>query len=278
MSGIVFLRTSRTDRLKDFYLDEVGCQLWLDQGDCIILRHGNLLFGFCERDECDRQGLLTFFYDTPEEVNTMYQKMQSVAVSPPVMNEKYGIYQFFAQDPDGRQIEFQAFDHPVDAYLSGENLLLTRRSIRRFKDSEVPAEVLRQVLDISRFAPTSRNSQPYYFKVIKDQEILQFLSQTRGTSSAPIAQAPMAIAVCSDPELSKRHIQDACIAAYHLLLAAWFFGLGTCWIAAMDRQDVKTRLDIPQNHYIATITPMGYPDRPLPEAPPRKELAEFIRE
>ncbi|MDH4156021.1 MAG: nitroreductase family protein [candidate division Zixibacteria bacterium] len=278
MSGIVFLRTSRIDTLRDFYLDRVGCQLWLDQGDCVIFRHGNLLFGFCERDESDRQGLLTFFYDTQADVDAIYRSLQSVAVSPPVMNEKYRIYHFFAHDPDGRQVEFQTFDHPIDSYLSGETLLLTRRSIRQFKRAEVPAEILRQVLDISRFAPTSRNSQPYYFKVIGDRETLRFLSQTRGGSSAPIACAPMAVAVCSDPELSKRHIQDACIAAYHLLLAAWFYGLGTCWIAAMDRQDVKTRLDIPQSHYIATITPLGYPDPPLPAAPPRKELAEFIRE
>ena len=90
--------------------------------------------------------------------------------------------------------------------------------------------------------------------------------------------APLAVAICSDPELSRRYVQDGCIAAYHFMLTAWFFGLGTCWIAAVDREDVKSQSGIPEHHYIVTITPLGYPKH-LPLNPPeRKELACFIRE
>ena len=86
----------------------------------------------------------------------------------------------------------------------------------------------------------------------------------------------MAVAICSDPDKSRRHIQDGVIAAYHFMLAAWFYGLGTCWIAAMDRDDVKDKLGIPKHHYVATITPLGYPEF-IPEPPPRKPAKEFVK-
>ena len=86
----------------------------------------------------------------------------------------------------------------------------------------------------------------------------------------------MAVAICSDPALSKRHIQDGCIGAYHFLLAAWAQGLGTCWIAAMDREDVKERLGIPQEHYVATVTPLGYPEK-VPSPPGRKTYDDYIK-
>jgi hypothetical protein len=42
--------------LREFYQNKVGCEVWLQQEDCIIMRHGNFLFGFCQRDEADTGG------------------------------------------------------------------------------------------------------------------------------------------------------------------------------------------------------------------------------
>jgi len=277
MSGILFMKTQDLEALRDFYTARLSCHIWLEQADCCILRHGNLLFGFCQRDATDRDGLITFFYDTREEVDQMYKQFKSIAVSRPTANEKYLIYHFFAADPDGRKLEFQHFEHPIDRYNSGDELLLSRRSVREFEDTEIPQDVLNQLLDICRFAPTSMNSQSYYFKLIEDRDIIDRLSEMRGKSSSPIGNAHLAVAICSDPELSKRHIQDGCIAAYHFILAAWFFGLGTCWIAAMDRDDAKDMLKIPRQHYIATITPLGYPRQRAVSPPERNDLSWFIR-
>jgi nitroreductase len=277
MSGILFLKTKKLDDLKDFYIRQVGCEMWLDQADCAILRHGNLLFGFCERDEVQNQAMLTFFYENREEVDRMFDRLKSVAVSEPTQNDKYNIYQFFAHDPEERMVEIQHFNHPAATYRPGDDLLLSRRSIRRFEQSDIHPDVLKQVLDLSRWAPTSRNTQSYYFKFIRDPETLDWLSGTRGKSTSPIGNARLAVAVCSDPAISKRHVQDGCIAAYHFLLAAWFYGLGTCWIAAMDRDDVKQRLKIPPDHYVATVTPLGYPEGGPKAAPERKPSEEFVR-
>ncbi|MCP4583897.1 MAG: VOC family protein [candidate division Zixibacteria bacterium] len=113
MNGIVFFKTKMLDKLREFYLNEIGCELWLDQGDCLIFKHGNLLLGFCDREEVDRGGIITFFYDSQAFVDRMYEKFEASAEARPIMNEKYRIYNFFARDPEGRQLEFQWFGHEI---------------------------------------------------------------------------------------------------------------------------------------------------------------------
>jgi nitroreductase len=263
------------DEIKEFYISRVGMTVWLEQADCIVLKHGNLLLGFCDREEAVVDGIYTFFYRTKEEVEFMYEKLKDVATTELEEVEKYEIHRFFATDPEGRKVEFQWFTHPIEPYLDSEEALVTRRSIRKFLDKEIPDLVLAKLFETCRYPPTSHNNQPYYYIPVKDQNTLEILAATRGQSTAPIAKAPMAVAVVSDPERSPRHIQDGCIAAYHLLIAAWNQGLGTCWMAAMDREDVKEALGIPKGHYVATVTPLGYPYK-VPRAPSRREAHEFV--
>lgn len=277
MSGIVFLKSIELSTLRDFYQRQLGCELWLEQEDCLIFRSHNFLFGFCRRNAVDKEVMLTFFYESREEVDEMYRLLGAAATTSPEINPKYNIYQFFAADPEGRTLEFQYFADRVTRYRSGDHLLLSRRSIREFTGDAIPDDVLRAVLEMSRFAPTSRNTQSYYFKIIKDRQVLDWLSTVRGSSTAPIGRANTAIAIGSDPAVSARHDQDACIAAYHLILAAWFHGLGTCWIGGMNRDDVKARLSIPLEHYVATVTPLGYPKEKELAVPARKGLDDFIR-
>jgi len=276
MSGIVFFRTHNLKSLRDFYTDQIHMQVWLEQKDCLILKHGNMLLGFCQRDEIDTCGIITFFYSSDRDVDSMYHALGSIAVAPPKRNETYSIYQFFARDLENRLLEFQSFSHELPPVLPGDDLLLTRRSTRRFLNRKIPDEILSQVFESCRFSPTSRNSQSYYFVVIERPATLNFLASRREGNSAPIGRAPLAVAICADNDKTLRPEQDGCIAAYHFMLSAWNFGLGTCWIAAMDRDDVKQELGIPRSHYIATVTPLGYPAE-FPAAPQRKQADEFVR-
>lgn len=160
--------------------------------------------------------------------------------------------------------------------MDAEKLLLTRRSIRQFKKDEVPEDILWKIFEICRFSPTSKNCESYYFVVIKNREILEFLGDIRGVHSAPIKRAPMAVAICVDTSKTKRPEADGYIAAYHFILASWIYGLGTCWIAAMNRDEIKEKLGIPREHFIATITPLGYPEY-IPEPPPRRKKEEMVK-
>jgi nitroreductase len=158
---------------------------------------------------------------------------------------------------------------------SSYKILVERRSIRSFKRDPVPETVMQELFELSRWAPTARNSQSYYFVVIKNPELIRFLSEIREPAK-PIGNAPCAVAICADPGKSRRYIQDGCIAAYHFMLAAWSLGLGTCWIADMDRPEVKEKLGIPNDHYVATVTPLGWPEV-IPDPPPRKPAGDFFR-
>jgi nitroreductase len=277
MSGILFFRTQNLQKMREFYQSIIGCSLWLDQRHCVILQHGNLLLGFCEGDAPDIQGIITFFFPHTAAVDTCYDRLKENAQTEPQKNATFNIYHFFARDPEGRSIEFQCFLHPLPSYATGTEILLTRRSIREYTGDAVPEHVLQNIFEICRFSPTSRNSQSYYYVIIRKKEQLKALASLRGGPSAPLGKAPIAVAVCSDPELSGAYRDDASIAAYHFMLASWSHGVGTCWITGMDRQEVKDMLHIPEHHHVAMITPVGYP-ADIPDPPPRKNLQEFVKE
>ena len=107
--GIIFFKTTNIEDLHKFYTGIVGATLWLDQGGCRIYKFGNLLFGFCQRDSIDNGALLTFCYPDKKSVEKMYARLSYAAQAAPVDNDDYRIYHFYAEDPDGRSIEFQYF-------------------------------------------------------------------------------------------------------------------------------------------------------------------------
>jgi len=276
MAGIVVFDTQKIEELHEFYTQRAGFQVWEIQKDLLVLREGNLLVGFHPHpDRPPTLGTLRIWLPSPTDLEERYQRLQDVASQAPTWSTAPRIYMFTARDPEGRVVHFHYQPGIHLPFFSSDRLLVTRRSIREFTDDPVPDELLWKVLELSRFAPTSRNSQSYTYWVIRDRKLLNFLGQIRKESD-PIARAPMAIAVTADPQKSKRYEQDAVIAAYHLMLAAWTFGLGTCWIAAMNRPDVKEALGIPMDHYVATVTPLGFP-KSVPEAPSRRPAEAMVR-
>jgi hypothetical protein len=114
MTGVVFFNTLILDELTSFYTERVGAELWMDQTDCRILRHGKFLFGFCQRDAADTCGILTFVYPDRAGVDRMFEVFGAEALDVPQANPRYPIYNFFARDPEGRMIEFQMFTGDVD--------------------------------------------------------------------------------------------------------------------------------------------------------------------
>jgi len=108
-TGVVFLATERLEDLTVFYTQRVGVDLWMDQGDCRIFRHGQFLFGFCQREASETCGILTFVYPDRDGVDRMYEVLRDGALGAPRENPRYPIYNFFARDPEGRMIEFQFF-------------------------------------------------------------------------------------------------------------------------------------------------------------------------
>ncbi|PSP37351.1 glyoxalase [Halobacteriales archaeon QH_7_65_31] len=113
MSGLVFFRTTARERLVEWYTETVGASVWLEQPGCTILSHGEFRFGFCDADETETEGILTFVYETREAVDEMHERLGAAVREEPHRNEQYDIYQFFAGDPDGRTVEIQTFEHEL---------------------------------------------------------------------------------------------------------------------------------------------------------------------
>ncbi len=116
MGGILFLKTSNLKETTIFYLEVLGFELWLTQPEINIVKHGNMLIGFHHQtSESSKCGLITVFFETKEEVDRMYSKLHALGLvkTEPKENEKYRIYNFFATDIEGRDLEFQVFLHEL---------------------------------------------------------------------------------------------------------------------------------------------------------------------
>jgi len=86
MSGILFLNTQDLSEIRKFYQKEIGLSLWLDQGQCVILKHGNFLLGFCQGTQEPFSGMITFFYESKMEVDQVYQRLMEQSEGAPLFN------------------------------------------------------------------------------------------------------------------------------------------------------------------------------------------------
>ena len=136
--------------------------------------------------------------------------------------------------------------------------ILSLRSVRRF-DLNRPIEeaALHRILQAGRMSGSSKDSQPWWFIVIKDRDTLQALSQT-GNYAQHLADAAVAIAIVFDPQFYRGEF-DTGRAAQNMMLAAWNDGLGSC-IASMHREDdCKAVLGVPSEFRLQHLISFGYP-------------------
>ncbi|KQC12039.1 MAG: hypothetical protein APR63_03530 [Desulfuromonas sp. SDB] len=250
MSGIVFMKTAEIDSIKHFYLKQVGCTVWLDQGGCIIFQHGNFLFGFCHSSQAEIQGVITFFYPQPRQVDQMYDRLRKYAVSEVKNNDEYNIYHFYARDPEKRTVEFQCFNHALIPYLSGSELLLPSCSAKPRKMNFEFIEKIQEEYELN-LAEGFDNSA--YYKLIDNPSCLQDLISPQPIPTKLNNQKIIAVAICSDPQQSDFYRQEAGQATYHLILKARLWGWSPYWIKQIDQDKIKNVINIPTHHAVDSI-------------------------
>ena len=153
--------------------------------------------------------------------------------------------------------------------MSVPDIIRIRRSIRKYKSDPIPEELLDQMLEALRLAPSACNYQPWRFIVVRDAATLQAVAHA-SRDQMFIAQAPVVIVGCGFPDKAFQRMGgygnsidlDLAIALDHLMLAAAEAGLGTCWIGAFDEQAVKDILGVPEDAKVVALTPLGYPAEP----------------
>jgi nitroreductase len=153
--------------------------------------------------------------------------------------------------------------------------LKTRRSIRKFKSTPIPQEIVDDILDCAIKAPSGCNTQPWSFVIVKDETTRKALSKIQPYSSF-VAQAPLCIVACfskGENLYSPSGYLSIAAATENILLAAHSYGLGACWTYVKDFDDPSVEnkarkiLDIPDDIEVICMIPMGYPDM---EAIPKK--------
>ncbi len=152
----------------------------------------------------------------------------------------------------------------------------TRRTVRKYKGDAVPEQVIRRILNAARWAPSSRNQQPWHFVVVSDPDTLTTLGAV-ATSGRFVAEAPLVIAVVMDG--ADRPDLDAGRALQQMELAAWDQGLGTCFVnlrIEAENRAVKEMLGIPAGMELVALLPMGYRLEEARRAgTPRKRLSQI---
>lgn len=158
--------------------------------------------------------------------------------------------------------------------------ITSRRQVRSFAAKPISSEALHRVLEAGRRAPSARNSQPWNFVVVTDQDQLHQLSQT-WQGAAWIAGAAATIALVM-PEQSGEALlldrSDLGQAAMQMMLAAAGLGIGSGQAACRDQALAQRVLGFPDGHHCALLIALGHPaDRPLrPIRKPRRRAFDDV--
>jgi nitroreductase len=165
-----------------------------------------------------------------------------------------------------------------------------RRSVRRYLPDPIPGEIVTEILEAARRAPSWANTQVSRFVVVKDQRIKESLRDTLSSNNPArqaLIDAPIVICLFAKKELSGFYhgkpatdkgdwlMFDAGIAMENLVLAAWNFGLGSVHVGLFDAKAAQEVLKIPDEFAVVEMTPLGYFDT-VPKATPRRPLEESV--
>lgn len=166
--------------------------------------------------------------------------------------------------------------------MSIYELILKRRTIRRFKPEQVTEELLNKLVNAGRLAPSGANLQPLEFIVVNNSELvnkvfpsLKWAGYIAPAGNPPEGKRPTAyVIVLINTEIRSQGGEvDAAAAIENMILAALEDGVGSCWLGAIDRDKLRTLFNIPQNYRVDSVLALGYPD----ESPVLEEVTDSIK-
>ena len=152
------------------------------------------------------------------------------------------------------------------------DVMLKRRSVRKYTDEEIPNEKMNKILQAGLLAPTSRNLKPCNFLIIENKEVLKKISESKAHGAAFLKDANKAIAVIGNIKVADTWIEDSSIALTYMHLMATDLGIGSCWVQihlrSRDGEDsesiVREILKIDDHYRIVGILALGVPEN-MPE-------------
>ncbi|MFH0869872.1 MAG: nitroreductase family protein [archaeon] len=167
--------------------------------------------------------------------------------------------------------------------------ILETRSVRKYKPGKVSEELLMELIDAARLAPSGNNAQPWKFRIMANEADKKLLKDNKIFKQGFVYDAPAVILCCADPGAYPaekfdagtddpnilRAVRDLSFAAQNLVLRATELGLGTCYIGSMDKQKIKELLGLPERYVDPYFIAVGYAaDKPSKKN--RKMMDEIL--
>ncbi len=163
------------------------------------------------------------------------------------------------------------------------DIINSRYSFRGYIDREVEQEKIDYILECARLAPSAKNMQPWKIYIVKSKEMRERVCEAYAREW--LKEAPViAVFVGKKGENWVRWdgedylMCDVTIIADYFILAATEVGLGTCYIAAFDREKLKTALNLAEEEEPFLMTPLGYPKPESKRERSRKNISEIVEE
>ncbi|MBN1691947.1 MAG: nitroreductase family protein [Dehalococcoidales bacterium] len=172
-------------------------------------------------------------------------------------------------------------------------IIKSRKSIRAYQDKPLPKQVVKDILEAAKYAPTARNMQELAYRVVTNKDLMDKLSKgiaealqkeglplkgPPGVRPSFFYGAPLLILVIA-PKDNNWAATDAALAVQNILLYATSIDLGACFIGMArfiekDKELCKL-VNIPDSRTIAAAVICGYPAE-NPEPREKKQTAEFF--
>jgi nitroreductase len=144
-----------------------------------------------------------------------------------------------------------------------------RRTIRKYKQHKISTDILKNLVNAARLAPSAMNKQPLEYVVIDEKDLVEKVFEQvrwagyiapRGTPSE--GEKPTAfILILIRKELKTAYTyHDIGAAAQNMMLQAEEYDIGCCWIGSLNKEKVREILNVPTEFELDTIIAMGYED------------------
>ncbi|MBQ4523687.1 MAG: nitroreductase family protein [Lachnospiraceae bacterium] len=148
------------------------------------------------------------------------------------------------------------------------DVILSRRSVRKYKDEDISEEKIKKILQAGILAPTSMNRKPCEFVVVRDKETLNKLAKSKKSGAGMLSECNTAIVVLANSEIADTWIEDSSIALSYMNLMAVNLGIGSCWCQIHLRssatgkdaeENVREILSLSEKYRIVGILSLGIP-------------------
>lgn len=156
--------------------------------------------------------------------------------------------------------------------MNFRDLVTRSRSYRRFDGAfRLGHDQLSTLVELASLAPSSKNLQPLKYVAVSSPEVcaqvfgcLSWAGYLADWPGPAEEERPSAyLIVLSDPDISSQAVCDSGIAAQTMLLGATAMGLGGCIVASVDRDRLRSFLDLPPHYGIEFVLALGKPVEPV---------------